>query len=148
MYSNELLRTKIVGQTGERAILWQQRGAYRGRPTDVHARRALKFGGKTAVRRNAELKAVRRLPAVRAGQGWPLRLCVSRLLGQLFAAGARPGWASDKRRWGGCQPCETRIPSAVSQLSQRASLYADALTRGAQRERMLIVVDRSFYDEG
>jgi hypothetical protein len=30
MYSNELLRTKIVGQTGERAILWQQRGAYLG----------------------------------------------------------------------------------------------------------------------
>jgi hypothetical protein len=60
------------------------------RPTFTWRKR--KFGSKdSSAVRNAELKAVRRLPAVRAGQGWPLRLCASCGAQGSFAAGAPPG---------------------------------------------------------
>jgi hypothetical protein len=69
MYYNELLLRKIVGQTGEHAIVWQQRGDI-GIDRPTFTRRKLKFGSKdSSAVRIAELKAVRRLPAVRAGQG-------------------------------------------------------------------------------
>jgi hypothetical protein len=66
MYYNELLRAKIVGQTGEHAIVWQKCGAYLDRQTDVHAAKA-QIRKHSSAARNAELKAVRRL--LRYGQG-------------------------------------------------------------------------------
>jgi hypothetical protein len=60
--------------------------------------------------------------------------------------GGQGGFAdnmADERRWGGRWQCESRIPSAASQVSRHAGLYADAPTRGAQGERMLIVIDCS-----
>ena len=68
MYSNEMLRTKIVGQPGGRAIVWQER-------TGVQAAKGQIRKKRQQCSQNAKLKAVRRVPAARAGQGLPLRLC-------------------------------------------------------------------------
>ena len=88
MYSNELLRTKIVGQLASAQIVWQERGVIGiDRP---FRRRKVKFESEdSSAVRTPSFKAVRRVPAVRAGQGLPLRLCAFARFAALRAASLR-----------------------------------------------------------